>query len=418
MSEKLELSAPFIRAAKSNSRLREIVDAGFNTPGTLILRVSPKGLKTFTFRYRNLAGRQRRYGMGHYPELTLGKAREKARKLSGRVANGEDPAEDKWKQKQAAREAMSFEELARLYLRDHAKRHKAPKSQREDKRMLGKDLLPEWKDRDIQTITRGEVVKVLDAIVARGAPVAANRTRALVHAVFEFGIRKSYLPPDAVNPCRGVALPGGKEKSRERVLSEEEIKALWKALDGFEEPLGSLYRLMLWTGQRSGEVKAMCWNEIEGDLWVLPAAKTQNRLEQRVPLSRAALACVEALKEDSTSAVWVFPSRFKKTPHIKTLKKATDRLKKAGGPKLGSFTPHDLRRTMATELLKMGIDDTLIAKILGHKWADRSITSVYNRWQKLPEMRQALERWASRLEQIATGEPAKVVEMGRKQSRR
>ena len=414
MSEKLELTAPFVRAAKDNSRLREIIDAGFNAPGTLILRISPKNLKTFTFRYRNMAGRQRRYGMGHYPDTTLGKAREKARKLSGRVANGEDPAEDRWKQKQAAREAMSFEDLARLYLRDHAKRHKSPKSQREDKRILEKDLLPEWKERDIGTITRGEVVKVLDSIVARGAPVAANRTRALLHTVFEFGISKSYLPADAVNPCRGVSQPGGKEKSRERVLSEKEIKALWKALEGFEQPLASLYRLMLLTGQRSGEVKAIRWSEVDGDLWIIPAGKTKNRQEQRVPLSRAALACIEALKEESTSDTWVFPSRFQNTPHIMTLKKATERLRKDCEPELEQFTPHDLRRTTATELSKMGIDDTLIAKILGHKWADRSITSVYNRWQKLPEMRQALERWASRLEQIATGEPAKVVEMGRK----
>lgn len=413
MNEKMELAASFVRAAKGGSGLREIIDIGFKAPGTLVLRISPKGLKTFTFTYRNLAGRQRRYGMGHYPDLTLGKAREKARKLSGRVANGEDPAEDKWKQKQAAREAMSFEELARLYLRDHAKRHKSPKSQREDKRILEKDLLPEWKERDIGTITRAEVVKVLDGIVARGAPVAANRTRALVHTVFEFGIRKSYLPADAVNPCRGVSRPGGKEKSRERVLSKEELKTLWKSLSGFEEPLASAYRLMLLTAQRSGEVKAMRWDEIEGNLWVIPGHKTKNGQEQRLPLSRAALACIEALREESTSDTWVFPSRFKQTPHIMDLTKATERLRKAGAPTLGKFTLHDLRRTVATGLSEMGIDDVLIAKILNHKWADRQVTSVYNRWKKHPEMRQALERWAARLEQIATGEPAKVVKMRR-----
>ena len=77
----------------------------------------------------------------------------------------------------------------------------------------------------------------------------------------------------------------------------------------------------------------------------------------------------------------------------------------------GHFTPHDLRRTVATHLSEMGVNDRLIAKILNHKWADKESTSVYNRWQKLPEMRQALERWASRLEQIAAGVPAKVVKI-------
>ena len=93
------------------------------------------------------------------------------------------------------------------------------------------------------------------------------------------------------------------------------------------------------------------------------------------------------------------------------LESSMARLRKTCGPEVEWFTPHDLRRTVATELSKLGIDDTLIAKILNHKWADRQITSVYNRWQKLPEMRQALERWASRLEQIAAGVPAKVVRM-------
>ena len=283
--------------------------------------MSPTGLKTFTFTYRNLAGKQRRYGMGHYPVLTLGKARKKARKLSGRVANGEDPAEDRWKQKQAAREAMDFKELSRLYLRDHAKRHKAPKSQREDQRIIEKDLLPAWKKRDIRTIDRGDVVQLLDAIVSRGSKVMANRTRALVGTIFTFARHKSYLSADSVNPCQDVPLPGGKEKSRERVLSEEEIKTLGKALEGFEEPLASLYRLMLLTGQRSGEVKAMRWEEIDGDLWIIPAGKTKNRQEQRVPFSHAALVCIEALKGESTSDTWVFPSRFKNTPYVVNLKK-------------------------------------------------------------------------------------------------
>jgi len=87
------------------------------------------------------------------------------------------------------------------------------------------------------------------------------------------------------------------------------------------------------------------------------------------------------------------------------------RRKIACEPRLDRFTPHDLRRTVATELSKLGIDDVMIAKILGHTWSDRQITSVHNRWQKLPKMLQALERWASKLEQIATDAPAKVVKI-------
>ena len=263
----------------------------------------------FTFIYRNLAAKQRRYRIGSYPQVTLAAARKKARSLAARVTLGEDPAQDRWKQKLAARGAMLFEELSRLYLRDHAKRHKAPTSLKKDERILEKDLLPPWKDRDIQTIGRSDVVKLLDAIVSRGSKVMANRTRALVGTIFTFARHRGYLPAEAVNPCQDVPLPGGKEKSRERVLSGEELKTLWRALEDFEEPQASLYRLMLLTGQRSGEVKAMRWDELDwqDNLWVIPAEKTKNRQEQRVPLSQAAQECLKRLQEESASNVWVFP---------------------------------------------------------------------------------------------------------------
>ena len=414
MSEVIRLTDPWVRAAKASSgKLREVFDAGFNAPGSMMLRISPKGLKTWTFIYRNLAGRWRRYRIGHYPNLSLGKAREIAHKLSGRVVNGEDPAEDRLKQKKAAREAMSFRELTRLYMRDHAKLHKALSSQRGDQRGIDIDLLPALGDRDIRLITRADVVKLLDGIVARGSKVMANRTRALLSVIFTFARNKGYLPVASVNPCQGVPLPGGKEKSRDRVLNSQEIATLWKALRSLERPTASIYRLMLLTGSRSGEVKAMSWQEIDWEekLWIIPGSKMKNRREHRVPLSQAALECLNNLKKEATNDNWVFPSRFKNMPHIRQLEPGMKRLKKACEPRLDHFTAHDLRRTVATELSKLGIGDVLIAKILGHTWADRQITSVYNRWEKLPEMREALESWASKLEQIATGVPAKVVKM-------
>ncbi len=414
MSKVVHLTDRFVRAAKARSgELQEIIDAGFNAPGQMVLRISPKGLKTWNLTYRNLAGRRKRYPLGHYPNLSLAKARETAHKLSGRVANGEDPAEDRLKQKKAAREAMSFRELARLYMRDHAKPHKALSSQRGDQRGIDIDLLPALGDRDIRLITRADVVKLLDGIVARGSKVMANRTLALLSVIFTFARNKGYLPVDSVHPCQGVPLPGGKEKSRERVLNRQEIATLWKALESLEGSTASIYRLMLLTGQRSGEVKAMSWNELDWEekLWIIPGSKMKNRQEHRVPLSHAALECLEERRQEATSGDWVFPSRFKKMPHIRHLETGMKRLQKACEPRLDHFTAHDLRRTVATELSKLGIDDVVIAKILGHTWGDRQVTSVYNRWDKLPEMREALERWASKLGQIATGVPAKVVKM-------
>ncbi len=243
--------------------------------------------------------------------------------------------------------------------------------------------------------------------MARGAPVAANRTRALVSVIFNFGIKKSYLPDEFVNPCRNVDRPGGKEKSRDRVLTRVELKKLWKELESIEEPVASIYRLTLLTAQRGGEVKAMRWSELEGDIWTIPGEKAKNGQEHKVPLSRAVRAILERLREENEDPVWVFPSPVGNR-HIQWLGKANVRLQKATG---FQFRPHDLRRTAATWMSRRGIDDVIIAKILNHTWADRQVTSVYNRWQKLPEMRQALERWAAELHRAVTSEPAKVVRL-------
>jgi len=217
-----------------------------------------------------------------------------------------------------------------------------------------------------------------------------------------------------VNPCRRVRLPGGKEGGRKRFLSRQEIATLWKALKGFEEPLASIFRLMLLTGQRSGKIKAMSWKEIdwEEELWIIPGLKMKNRREHRVPLSRVVMKHLKTLRKEATSADWVFPSRLQNTPHIKNLAPGMKRLKKSLGSSFDHFTAHDLRRTVATELSRLKIDRVVIAKVMGHRWADQEITGrVYDRWDKLPEIRQALERWASRLKKYTTDEPAKVVKI-------
>ena len=123
-------------------------------------------------------------------------------------------------------------------------------------------------------------------------------------------------------------------------------------------------------------------------------------------MSTQALASLGRVRATTGGLEWAFPSR--RGGHITWLQKNSQRLM-ADLP--FTFRPHDLRRTAATGMSELGIDDVTIAKILNHKWADRQITSVYNRWQRLPEMRQALERWGARVEQIVTGQPAKVIHM-------
>ena len=253
MFEKRELTDPFLRTVKASAgRRREVFDTGFEGTGSLCLRVSAAtGKKVWTFVYRNLAGQQRRYRIGSYPGITLSQARRQVRELAAQVTLGGDPSEDRWKEKSQTRAATDFGELARRYLLD-AKGRKAPGSLKNDERKLKKDLLPTWGKRDISNISRRDVVRVLESIVDRGAPITANRTRTLIQTIFKFAVKKGLLPLEATNPCQAVDIPGGKEKGRKRFLSENEIKSVWQALGDFDEPVATLFRLILLTGQRPG----------------------------------------------------------------------------------------------------------------------------------------------------------------------
>jgi hypothetical protein len=249
MFERRLLSDAFLKTVTTrDGRRREVFDAGFEGTGSLCLRVSAAtGKKVWTFVYRNLAGQQRRYRIGSYPGVALDQARRQVRELAAHVTLGGDPSEDRWKEKLQAWATTEFEELARRYLLD-AKGRKATGSLKDDERMLKKDLLPRWGKRDISNIGRRDIIRVLESIVDRGSPVTANRTRTLIQTIFKFAVKKALLPAEAVNPCQTVDIPGGKEKGRDRVLSENEVKSVWQALEAFDEPAASLFRLILLTG--------------------------------------------------------------------------------------------------------------------------------------------------------------------------
>lgn len=341
--------------------------------------------------------------LGTYPALSLAKVRQQAFDLLGAVERGEDPAE---KRKQE-RSAGTFEELAQLYLEMHARPHKKPAGIKEDTRILNTYLLPAWGRRKFQSITRSDVIRLLDEIkFRRKAPIMANRVKALASTIFNFAARKALVPETFANPCANVEQPT-REKSRDRVLSDDEIKVLWKDLENRAEPTASIYRLVLLTGQRPGEVKAMRWHDIDGEnIWTIPATETKNKREHKVPLSSHALAVIERLRPLSGDGEFVFAAPS--GGHIRWLQKMSQRIQKNVA---FSFRPHDLRRTCATNLSKLGVDDVTIAGILNHSWPLRHMTAVYNRWDRLPEMKRALERWGARLDHILKGEPGKVVKI-------
>jgi integrase len=367
------------------------------------IRVSPGGKKTWVFMYR-FGGRPRMMTIGCYPQTTLATANEEHGKAQKQLEKGNDPGEDRVQANQEARDAATVRELVEEYLHKWARPRK--RSWQEDERILYKDVIPLWSRRKARDITRRDVIRLLDTIVDRGSPIAANRTLAAVRKMFNFAISRDIV---STSPCTAIHAPAT-ENRRDRILAEDEIRTLWTILDkeGEEDhldisrPLRLALKLQLLTAQRKGEVTAAEWSEFDLDNanWTIPAGHSKNKLPHRVPLSPQAMELLTELKGKTGHSPWLFPSpRGKRPIDADSLSRAIRRNDRA--LELDHFTPHDLRRTAASQMAAMGVSRLVVAKVLNH--TESGITAVYDRHSYDQEKRQALDAWGRKLESIVTG---------------
>jgi len=233
-------------------------------------------------------------------------------------------------------------------------------------------------------------------MVARGAPIQANRTLALVRKIYNWGRKKNLVKG---NPCVFVD-PPTPEVARERQLQSQEIAAFWHALDGERASVSGCLRLLLLLGQRSQEVRLMRWEQLDGDVWVIPKDITKNGTGHVLPLTEWALAIVRDYGNPDSE--WVFPSPRKEGAPLRraALSRRVRALCERHG--LKHFTPHDLRRTTMTRLAELRVPYQVRKRILNHK--DHSVTAVYDMYEYLDDMREALEAWSGRLEELVTWE--------------
>ncbi len=362
------------------------------------IMVRPTGTKTFFVRYRTPRG-FRRLMLGNYPGTTLADARKAAKGAIGGVAKGGDPQEAR----HARLAGSTFGELASHYLEVHAKRRK--RSWQEDERMLERDLLPAWRNVLAAEIRRRDVAQVLDRIVGRGSPIMANRVRALASKIFNFGLAREVVE---FNPVAGLP-PASVERSRDRVLNEAEVRALWGIWEAESSVTSAAFRMLLLTAQREMEVLTMRWEEIEGDWWRVPAGVVKNKLGHRVFLSDLAVGLLQDLRESTGCKEWVFASP-RLDGHITSLNTAKQRFRTLSG--IHDWHPHDLRRTAATYMGRMGVSRAAIAKVLNH--AEPGVTAIYDRSTGEAEVAHALRLWGQRLAELLSGrEPAdNVIKFG------
>ena len=358
------------------------------------LRLTAMGHTSWVVVYRH-SGRLRWYTLS--ANLGLADARKEATKVLREAALGNDPAGSV----KAARLGDTFGELAEQYMDRHAKVHK--RSWREDRRALDRDLLPRLKHRKAKDVRRADILALIDAIIERGAPVLANRTLEIVRRIFNWGIEKEIV--DA-NPC--VAIKPMPESSRDRVLNEAEIRGLWATLDAVPTLASARFKLQLLTAQRPGEIRQMRWVDVDADdgWWTISAGFAKNKLAHRVPLTDAARHILDGLREITGSGEWVFPSPAGGPMRSNT--KPWSAIRRSA--KIDA-TPHDLRRTVASQMAGIGIGRLVLARLLNH--VETSVTAVYDRHGYDREKREALEAWGRRLEMILTGSdhaPRKIVD--------
>lgn len=256
-------------------------------------------------------------------------------------------------------------------------------------------------------------MRALVETIAERAPVMANRTLALIRKMFNYAIGADWLE---ANVAALIPKPG-REQSRDRVLSEDEIRAVWTACESERPALRALMRLRLVTAQRGGELQRMTWADVdlEAGWWTIPGTVTKNKMPHRVPLSPSAVTILKALQKETPADEWVFAGKTGARP-IGDVKKAGRRIatrivgarEKAGqkNPTF-DFRGHDLRRTAASYMAAGGIPRLTIGKILNH--AETGVTAVYDRHSYDAEKRAALDWWAIRLQAILEGKDAAKV---------
>jgi integrase len=402
-------------------------------PG-LYLVVQPSGAKSYAVRYRH-AGSPRKLTIGPHPAIDLASARTLGGKALRAAAEGRDPAAEKQNAKGETKRAAIeeargkrdlFENVAREFIERHAMKSTRETTWRETARILGLrpdadgklvevggDVIPAWKGRKIQDITKRDVIALLDAVNDR-APIMANRVLAAVRKLFNWCLARDVI---SVSPCTLVE-PPAPEHSRERILTDDEIRRLWKATDSEGWPFGPLVKMLLLTGQRLGEVGGMRWEELDLDakMWTLPGERVKNNNKHEVPLSDLAVEILKALPRIKTTKGFVFTTT--RDAAVSGFSRAKDRLDAsiAGeGEPIQHWTFHDLRRTLASGMARIGIQLPVIEKILNHTSGSfRGVVGIYQRHSFADEKRNALDAWASFVQSTVSGkQPANVVALRR-----
>jgi integrase len=386
---RVKLTDAAIRSYQPRAKQYAVGDAA--CPG-LCIRITPNGVKSFAFAYRDKAiGKVKWLTVGRYVDVTLTRAREVANDARKTVANGGTPAVQRSEEKEAKTYAEVVEEYRDDRLAALRSGHKVHTVLQRIGRIYG------WNDRLAASITDDDAAAMLHDIAdRRGKKTMANQTKHIVHAMFKWAKQpgRKFI---SVNPFSDLPAPGGRVVSRDRFLTAAEIRQVWYALDEPERldlshDVATALRLILVTAARPGMVKGMTGAELRdlngpsahGPHWSLPGERMKSGASFVTPLSGLALELIRPhLKAEPDAPIF---EMYRHDLHT-AARHVVERLG------MNRWTPHDLRRTAATILDRSGYSLEQIGALLAH--TRKGVTAVYARWDKFDlkrEMAFVLER--------------------------
>ena len=410
------------------------------------LKVTPAGGKTYLYRFRLARpGEAERtapskYSIGKHGELTPEQARKRAQELAALVAQGINPreleADNRRAKDDAKREAeekarleadLAFARMADLWLTHYeGEKGRRPSSVRQAKLVVENYLKPALGWKPMPHIARADLQPVLDAV-----PIAKKAMRRAVFAyasvLFGWAARRGDIPR---NPLIDMAKPPA-PKARDRVLADDELFEVWNAAYSMAMPWGPFYRIAILTGQRREEVAALRWAELDREAreWIIPADRAKNGVVHIVPLSGLIVQELDAIAggEGWPKSGFVLTTTGR-TPisGFSKAKKALDtkllELRQAASDAepevepLAAWRLHDLRRTVATGLQRLGIRFEVTEAVLNHvSGAKGGVAGIYQRHDWKDEKRAALEAWAAHVVRLISGaETGNVIQLGAK----
>lgn len=405
----------------------------YDVPRGFGVRVTARGVRSYVVKYR-VGGRQRVATLGRVEDMGVKAARDLARQYRNAAREGIDRLAEERKLRQESRlRGNTLAEMIDRYLADPGVQ--ALRTYAEYGRLLRQEVVFHLGHLKPDEVTKGHV-RALVRGIAEGtlereharkskAPFIANRVLSVLQAMYGWAVKN-----DLLERAPGWPEPPAREVTRDRVLTEDEVRVVWMACQGEEgrgNLIGSALKLMLLTGQRRGEVLRMRWLDIseeeKGTWWTIPAEYTKNGRDHRVPLTRSALDVVARARRIAEQrgierSEWVFPGdgRPSAREHVVTPSHGWERVLEAArlaldgegkdGAGVVRLRMHDLRRTAVTGMASAGIPDSDVARVVNHtaRTGAPRVTAIYNRYSYDKEKRVALEAWERRLGAILAGQ--------------